>query len=113
MLAFSECIINVWFLKCYKCVKDSFCELTLVFLKLLFLKWLSFCFFLGKKTDEIGLSSYYQFFIMVVIEDKPILYYLDKFYIVYFLLVFLAKKREVYVAFGMFLQILKQTGRVG
>ena len=50
---------------------------------------------------------------MVIIEDKPILYYLDKFYIVYFLLVFLAKKREVYVAFGMFLQILKQTGRVG
>ena len=35
LLAFSECIINVWFLKCYKCVKDSFCELAIAFLKLI------------------------------------------------------------------------------
>lgn len=94
-------------------LKTLFVSWLLLFLNLLFLKWLSFCFFLGKKSDKIGLSFYYQFVIMVVIEDKPILYYLDKFYIAYFLLVFLAKKREVYVAFGMFLQILKQTGRVG
>lgn len=94
-------------------LKTLFVSWLLLFWNLLFLKWLSFCFFLGKKSDEVGLSSYYQFIIMTVIEDKPILYYLDKFYIMYFLLVFLAKKREVYVAFGMFLQILKQTGRVG